>query len=226
MLKASLSASFGASLSALLCTTFCASVWAADPAPAPVVGTAATAGSTATPSGSIAATTGAAASQRQSLLPLAQPLWSNLKPAQQTVLAPFTGQWNSLPVEEKLAWVAVADRYPKMSDAEHSKVDLRIREWARLTPDQRRQARANYRLAKQLPQEERVAQWHQYNTMTDEQKKVLQQSGSTSNTGARHAGARTALAKEAAQPLGQPTRPAVRLSPASVPSSGLVPTRN
>ena len=180
MLSASFSASLGASLSALLCATFCASVWAADPAPAPVVGTAATAGSTATPSGSIAATAGAAASQRQSLLPLAQPLWSNLKPAQQTVLAPFTGQWNSLPVEEKLAWVAVADRYPKMSHAEHSKVDLRIREWARLTPDQRRQARANYRLAKQLPQDERVAQWHQYNTMTDEQKKVLQQSSAKS----------------------------------------------
>lgn len=157
-------------------------------------------------------------------MPLAQPLWSELKPQQQAVLAPFATQWNSWPLEEKLAWVAVADRYPKMSRAENTRISQRIHDWAKLSPEQRRQARANYRLVKQLPNDERVAQWQQYNTLTEEQKKVLQQSGSTSNTGARHAGARTGLAKEASQPLGQTG--ASRTSGPPSPASGLVPTRH
>lgn len=138
---------------------------------------------------------------RPSLLPLAQPLWSDLKPAQRQVLAPFAEGWNALPLEEKRAWVALADKYPRLSQAEKDKAAGRIRDWAKLTPEQRKLARQNYRLAKSLPRDEREAQLAQYNTLTDEQKKVLQTSGSTSNTAAGHAGARTALAKEASQPL-------------------------
>lgn len=141
------------------------------------------------------------ATVRKSLLPYAQPLWSDLKPAQQRVLEPFASQWNSLPNDVKVAWLALADRYPRTSPAEQARTTARIREWARLTPEQRKLARQNYRLAKTLPKDERIAQSQQYSTLTDEQKKVLQTSGSTSNTAARHAGARTALAKEAAQPL-------------------------
>jgi uncharacterized protein (TIGR00255 family) len=45
--------------------------------------------------------------------------------------------------------------------------------------------------------------------ITEEQRSVLQFSGSTSNTAARHAGSRTALAKQAAQPIAEPARPVV-----------------
>lgn len=150
-----------------------------------------------------AATAAASAAQasRQSLLPLARPLWSELNPADQAVLAPFGEQWNGLPLEEKHAWIALATRFPKMGAAAQTRTSARIREWAMLTPEQRRLARQNYRIAKSIPKDERIAQSQQYNTMTDEQKKVLQTSGSTSNTAARHAGSRTALAKEASQPL-------------------------
>lgn len=166
----------------------------------------------------------APASVRKSLLPYAQPLWSELKPAQQQVLAPFAAQWNSLPVDVKLAWVGLANRHPRMSAAEQARTAERISAWARLTPEQRKQARQNFRLAKSLPKDERVAQLQQYNTMTDEQKKVLQTSGSTSNTAARHAGARTALAKEAAQPL--VAVPAMVNPIRKAPAGTLVPTGN
>ncbi|MGD9945408.1 MAG: DUF3106 domain-containing protein [Burkholderiaceae bacterium] len=138
---------------------------------------------------------------RASLLPLAQPLWSELSRAQQAVLAPFAEQWNSWPTQEKLNWVSLADRVPKMKPAARQKLDQRIREWAQLTPEQRRLARQNYRLAKRLSPDERLAQWERYQQMTPEQQSVLRTSGWTSNTAARHAGARTGLAKEAAQPL-------------------------
>lgn len=138
---------------------------------------------------------------RASLLPLAQPLWSDLTPAQQAVLQPFAQQWNSWPAQEKLNWVSLANRVPRMKPEAREKAGERIREWAQLTPEQRRLARQNYRLAKRLPPDERLAQWERYQQLTPEQQSVLRTSGWTSNTAARHAGARTGLAKEAAQPL-------------------------
>lgn len=141
------------------------------------------------------------AASRASLLPLVQPLWSDLTPAQQEVLAPFEPQWNSWSAQEKLTWVSLANKLPGMAPKAQERARARIREWAALTPEQRRTARQNYRLARRLPPEQRQAQWERYSELTPEQRSVLRISGTTSNTAARHAGARTGLAKEAAQPL-------------------------
>jgi len=138
---------------------------------------------------------------RASLLPLVQPLWSDLTPAQQAVLQPFEAQWNGWSAAEKRSWVKLADRIPKMSPQARERADARIREWATLSPQQRRVARQNYRIARRLAPDERQAQWERYREMTPEQRSVLRTSGSTSNTAARHAGARTGLAKHAAQPF-------------------------
>ncbi len=138
---------------------------------------------------------------RKSLLPLAQPLWSDLGPRQSEILAPLEAQWNALPSTSKRAWVKLADRVPKMRGADREKALERIREWAALSHEQRRQARNTYRLSKNLDRDGLSADWEQYSQMTPEQRAVLRASGSTSNTAARHAGARTGLAKEAARPL-------------------------
>lgn len=145
----------------------------------------------------------AGAAPRASLLPLVQPLWNDLSAGQQAVLEPFRAQWNGWSAAEKRSWVKLADQVPKMSAQARERADERIREWAALTPEQRRLARQNYRLAKRLPPDERQAQWERYSEMTPEQRSVLRTSGSTSNTAARHAGARTGLAKQAAQPLAE-----------------------
>lgn len=138
---------------------------------------------------------------RASLLPLAQPLWSELNARQREILAPLEPQWNALPSTSKKAWVKLAERVPKMRGADREKALERIREWASLTPEQRRLARNNYRLARKLERDEIGADWEQYSRMTPEQQAVLRASGTTSNTAARHAGASTGLAKEAARPL-------------------------
>jgi hypothetical protein len=147
---------------------------------------------------------------RPSLLPLAQPLWSALTRTQQSVLQPFEGQWNSWPTTEKRRWLALADRLPRMDADNQARARTRIAEWAALTPEQQRIALRNYRLAKQLPPDERKARWERYSEMTPEQQQVLRASGWTSNTAARHAGARTGLAKEAAQPLAPAYPPRTR----------------
>ena len=180
----------------------------AAPAPVPASGTGPAAPPVIVmqpPVGAPGAPASEPAFRRKSLLPLVQPLWSELTARQQQVLEPFAEQWNSLPIEEKRAWKALAERFPRLSAGERRHAEKRINEWALLTPEQRKLARQNFRLAKELPRDERVAQWEQYQNMTDEQRQVLQH-GSTSNTAARHAGSRTALAKEAAQPIAEVVR--------------------
>ena len=160
---------------------------------------------------------------RASAIPLAQPLWTDLTSAQRQVLDPFESQWNGLPATEKRAWADIARRFPKMSADEQARVQKRIAEWAGLSPAQRQVARANYRLAQQAGKESIAAQWETYQGLTSDQKSVLGNAGSTSNTAARYAGPSTGLAKEAAQPL--PRRPVLigtDNSPAS--ASGVVPT--
>ncbi len=142
-----------------------------------------------------------ASAPRASLLPLVQPLWSDLTPAQREVLAPFESQWNSWSAQDKRSWVSLANRVPRMSAQARARAEERIIEWAQLTPEQRRLARQNYRLARRLAPEQRQAPWERYQEMTPEQRSVLRNAGWTSNTAARHAGAYTGLAKEAAQPL-------------------------
>lgn len=138
---------------------------------------------------------------RASLLPLARPLWSELSPGQQQILSELEPQWNGMPAARKRTWLTLAERIPRMEGAERERAEARIREWARLTPEQRNLARNNYRLAKTLPKDTRAATWEQYRQMTPEQREVLRSSGSTSNTAAGHAGAATGLAKQAARPL-------------------------
>ncbi|HEY5632557.1 MAG TPA: DUF3106 domain-containing protein [Burkholderiaceae bacterium] len=144
---------------------------------------------------------------RASLLPLAQPLWSELNASHREILAPLAPQWNALPSTSKKAWLKLAERVPKMRGADREKALERIREWASLTPEQRRLARNNYRLARKLERDEIGADWEQYSRMTPEQRAVLRTSGTTSNTAARHAGASTGLAKEAARPLPRAASP-------------------
>ncbi|MCM5572062.1 DUF3106 domain-containing protein [Burkholderiaceae bacterium FT117] len=133
--------------------------------------------------------------------PASRPLWSDLSASQRQVLAPFEAQWNDWPAAEKRRWQTLADRIPRMSAESQARARERIAEWAALTPAQQRLALRNYRMARQLPPDERKALWERYTQMTPEQQQVLRASGWTSNTAARHAGARTGLAKEAAQPL-------------------------
>lgn len=145
-----------------------------------------------------AAATGA---PKGSLLPLAQPLWNELTPVQRETLAPLEPTWNALPLAKKRSWLALTDKMPTMDTAERATAQARIQAWAALSPEQRRMARNNYRLAKTLDRDERLATWESYSQMTPEQRSVLRANGWTSNTAARHAGAPTGLAKEAARPI-------------------------
>ncbi len=147
-----------------------------------------------------AAASGPTAAGRPAM-PLAMPAWVELNAYQREALAPLQPVWNNLPAANKRSWLALTEKLPAMQASDREAAQKRIREWAALSPEQRRMARDNFRLAKSLDRDERLATWESYRQLTPEQRTVLRDNGWTSNTAARHAGAATGLAKEAARPL-------------------------
>jgi Protein of unknown function (DUF3106) len=152
-------------------------------------------------------------SQARNLAALTQPLWVDLSPAQQQALEPFAQKWNTFPTTEKKAWMKVVERIGAMTADQRQKLNTRMRQWAELTPEQRVRARANFNLASKAPAEQRNAEFAQYRSMTPEQRKILRAAGSTSNTAALYAGARTGLAPQAAQPIASDGVAAVKPAP-------------
>ncbi len=95
----------------------------------------------------------------------ARPLWSELSPKQQAVLAPLAADWDKLDTTRRKKWVTIANRYPKMKPDEQQRLQSRMQDWANLTPAQRRVARENFQTLQQLPRAQRgeVRQkWQQY----------------------------------------------------------------
>ena len=170
------------------------------------------------PSGSLRAegvTQSNATQKSPGLQSLVEPLWTDLNGQQRSVLEPFGAQWNTWSSQEKRIWVSLANKFPQYTPVQQSKAKQRIKDWAALTPEQRRLARSNYRMANQLPKAELDDQKKRYEGMTHEQRVVLRENGSTSNTAAKYGGARTGLAKDAAKPLSGGTPTAVAANPAS-----------
>lgn len=104
---------------------------------------------------------------------LAQPKWSELSRERQEALKPLAGQWDTLDNTRRKKWIVVADRYPAMGAEEQKRMQSRMVDWARLTPEQRRVARENYQKSKSLPAEQKKAEWQQYQSLPDSQKQQL-----------------------------------------------------
>ncbi|TMH28089.1 MAG: DUF3106 domain-containing protein, partial [Betaproteobacteria bacterium] len=83
-----------------------------------------------------------------------RPAWAELTAEQQATLAPLKNDWDTLEPERRQKWIQIAKRYPRMKPLEQERVQRRMQAWANLSPEQRRQARENY---KQLAKARRPA---------------------------------------------------------------------
>jgi hypothetical protein len=82
-------------------------------------------------------------------------MWSELSPQQQHVLGPLAADWDNLDTTRRKKWVTIANRYPKMKPDAQERLQTRMQAWAKLTQDERRLARENYRSLKKLPDPQR-----------------------------------------------------------------------
>lgn len=139
------------------------------------------------------------------------PAWSELAPAQRAVLAPLEHDWASIDGVRKQKWLDIAARFPRMSRDEQARVQERMGEWARLSPQQRGEARTTFQKSRAIPPAERQARWEAYQSLPLEQRKALASQAKSLN-GADRRGA-----------AGPATRVQPEPAPASVAKSNIVP---
>jgi len=105
-----------------------------------------------------------------------RPAWAELTAEQQQILAPLKADWESLEPERRRKWIGVAKRYPKMTTLGQERVQRRMQVWAKLTPEQRRQARETYKQIVKVPPEKRGKlreQWAEYQSLPPQERESL-----------------------------------------------------
>ncbi|WER44902.1 DUF3106 domain-containing protein [Cupriavidus sp. WKF15] len=103
----------------------------------------------------------------------AHPTWSELTPVQQRILGPLQPLWDTMPELNRRKWLRIAERYPKFSPEEQTRLQTRMAEWVKMTPQQHRLARENYQITRALPAEKKAEAWDKYQQLPEEQKKKL-----------------------------------------------------
>ncbi|CAB3785733.1 DUF3106 domain-containing protein [Pararobbsia alpina] len=99
--------------------------------------------------------------------------WARLSADQHEALAPFAHDWDKFDDDRKRRWIKIASRYKKMSPDAQKRLHGRMHEWLSMTPEQRRTARENYQLSKQVPVQQRENAWNAYQRLPEDQKKTL-----------------------------------------------------
>ncbi len=96
--------------------------------------------------------------------------WAALTVQQQTALAPLKRDWQSIDAGRQHKWLDVAARFTTLSPAEQERIQDRMGDWARMTPDQRSRARLNYQELRQLDAGERQTRWQAYQSLPGERR--------------------------------------------------------
>ncbi|HSI59889.1 MAG TPA: DUF3106 domain-containing protein [Ideonella sp.] len=103
----------------------------------------------------------------------ADPSWAGLTPQQRSVLAPLQADWHQLQPQNRAKWLEIAGRFPNMPPKQQQRMQQRMTEWSRMSPDQRVEARANYQSSKELPRRDRQAEWEAYRALPQDQRDAL-----------------------------------------------------
>lgn len=116
--------------------------------------------------------------------PIIGPSWTELSSQHKQILAPLAGEWDRFDVARRTKWLNIAERYPSLSAEEQTRIQDRMKAWAKLTPEQRHAARTKYKNVRKASPEQREAlkkMWDEYASLPDDQKqKYLESAASKS----------------------------------------------
>ena len=110
--------------------------------------------------------------------PITQPAWAQLSADQKQVLAPLADEWDAMENLRRKKWLGIAERYAKQTPAEQVRVQERMREWARLSAEERKAARAKFKsVSNASPERKEVLKqkWQEYSGLPDEEKARLKE---------------------------------------------------
>ena len=98
-----------------------------------------------------AAATLAGAQPQERQLKTPQTPWGSLSSEERRILAPVEGEWERMPGYQQQRLISSARRYPSFQPIQKERFDARIRDWAAMTPEQRRAARETFQGLRRLP---------------------------------------------------------------------------
>jgi hypothetical protein len=104
---------------------------------------------------------------------LPPPPWHELAPRQKQALAPLERDWDQLDPAQKSKWLEMAPRFASLPEQEQTRLHERMRDWARLSPTERQQARVGFQVAQQLNTGDRQAKWEAYQALPPEKRQEL-----------------------------------------------------
>lgn len=108
--------------------------------------------------------------------PLSQPSWAKLSAEQKLILAPLSTEWDKMDGFRRKKWLGIAERYPSLSTEEQARMQRRMTDWAKLTPDERKRAREEYKSLQKAPPEKKEAvkqKWQEYEDLPESEKARL-----------------------------------------------------
>jgi hypothetical protein len=120
----------------------------------------------------------------------AEPAWSALSPAQKAALAPLQRDWAQFDADRKMRWLQLAQKYESMSPSERQRVQTRMTEWSRLTPEERSRARSQYQQAREFGARDKQENWEAYQALPPDAKRDLARQSLADHSAAEKAGAR------------------------------------
>jgi hypothetical protein len=148
----------------------------------------------------------------------AKPLWVELSPAQQHALTPLSAEWDGLDASHKKKWLTIGNKFSSLKPDQQLRVQNRMRDWAKLTPAQRRVARESYSRAKKLDSHEKSTKWQQYQQLPEDQRQKLAEDAAAKK--------RVANLPPASQSKGKLTSPPKNSSKTSAEQFAVQPTSN
>jgi hypothetical protein len=107
--------------------------------------------------------------------------FAELAAQERTVLQPLSGEWDAMSATRKKKWRELAERYPKLSPEEQQRLTARMQGWSRMSPEDRRAARDQFRDIQGAPgapaqgREQLKKQWQQYRDLPQEERNRLSQ---------------------------------------------------
>lgn len=162
--------------------------------------------------------------------PVPKSEWSKLSAAQQQALSPLAGDWGRLDTFRKEKWLELANRFASMSPEEQARMQDRMRDWVKLSPEQRRLARESFARAKKMDAQQKSKQWEQYQQLSEEKKQQLAATVAPKkqivNPPRQHTGPAGLQAKNIPIPSAnakQPSPTAEAIQPSTMPLSSSTP---
>ena len=128
---------------------------------------------TAAPQEASSQVTSAPAASASAKKPESSPSWQSLSANQKTALAPLHKLWPEISEAQKRKWLALSVNFSDRSAEEQAKMQARMKDWAKLTPQQRALARLNFAEVQQVTVDERKSKWEAYQSLSRDERHEL-----------------------------------------------------